>query len=69
MSVELPSPSLFEPLYKELQMFQYKYLPSGKITYQAMSGFHDDCIMSLAICNFNRIENPMGKKLVISGIR
>lgn len=69
MSIELPSPSLFEPLYKELQMFQYKYLPSGKITYQAMSGFHDDCIMSLAICNFNRIENPMGKKLVISGIR
>ena len=69
MNLELPSPALFEPLYKELQMFQYKYLPSGKITYQAMSGFHDDCVMSLAICNYNRIENPMGKKLIISGIR
>ena len=69
ISVELPSPNLFNPLYKELQMFQYKFLPSGKITYQAMAGFHDDCVMSLAICNFNRIENPMGKKLVISGIR
>jgi hypothetical protein len=69
LSLELPSPNLFEPLYKELQMFQYKYLPSGRITYQAMAGFHDDCVMSLAICNWNRIENPIRKKLVISGLR
>jgi phage terminase large subunit len=69
LSLELPSPNLFEPLYKELHAFQYKYLPSGKITYQAMAGFHDDCVMSLAICNWNRIENPIRKKLVISGLR
>ena len=69
LSLELPSPNLFAPLYKELQMFQYKYLPSGRITYQAMSGYHDDCVMSLAICNWNRIENPIRKKLVISGLR
>jgi phage terminase large subunit len=69
LAVELPSPNLFAPLYKELQMFQYKYLPSGKISYQAMSGHHDDTVMSLAICNWNRIENPIRKKLVISGLR
>ena len=69
LGLELPSPNLFAPLYKELQMFQYKYLPSGRITYQAMSGHHDDCVMSLAICNWNRIENPIRKKLVISGLR
>ena len=69
LGLELPSPNLFAPLYKELQMFQYKYLPSGRITYQAMSGYHDDCVMSLAICNWNRIENPIRKKLVISGLR
>ena len=68
-NLELPSPALFEPLYKELQMFQYKYLPSGKVSYEAMSGAHDDTVMSLAICNWNRIENPQSRKLVISGIR
>jgi hypothetical protein len=68
-SVELPSPNLFNPLYKELQMFQYKFLPSGKISYQAMSGGHDDTVMSLAICNWNRVENPIRKKLYIGGIR
>jgi len=65
LGLELPSPNLFAPLYKELQMFQYKYLPSGRITYQAMSGHHDDCVMSLAICNWNRISNPVRKKLHI----
>ena len=64
-NLELPSPNLFEPLYKELQMFQYKYLPSGKVSYEAMSGFHDDTVMSLAICNWHRIENPTQRKLFI----
>jgi hypothetical protein len=69
MNLELPSVNLFEPLYKELHAFQYKYLPSGKISYQAMSGMHDDCVMSLAICNWNRVTNPIRKKLIISAIR
>ena len=68
-ALELPSPNLFQPLYKELQMFQYKYLPSGKVQYAAMSGAHDDTVMSLAICNWNRIQNPTSKKLVISSLR
>jgi hypothetical protein len=63
--LELPSPNLFQPLYQELQMFQYKYLPSGKVQYGAMSGAHDDTVMSLAICNWNRIQNPSSKKLHI----
>lgn len=68
-NLELPSPNLFNPLYKELQMFQYKYLPSGKVSYQAMSGAHDDTVMSLAICNWNRIENPIRKKMYVGSIR
>jgi len=68
-SVELPSPKLFLPLYQELQMFQFKYLPSGKVQYEAQSGWHDDCVMSLGICNWNRIQNPNKRKLVISSIR
>jgi hypothetical protein len=68
-NLELPSPNLFNPLYKELQMFQYRYLPSGKISYEAMSGAHDDCVMSLAMCNWNRIQNPNKRKLHISSLR
>ena len=68
-ALELPSPNLFQPLYKELQMFQYKYLPSGKVQYAAMSGAHDDTVMSLAICNWNRIQNPTSKKLIITSLR
>jgi hypothetical protein len=68
-NLELPSPNLFPPLYQELGMFQYKYLPSGKVSYQAMAGSHDDCVMSLAICNWNRVENPSQKKLHISSLR
>jgi phage terminase large subunit len=68
-NLELPSPNLFHPLYQELQMFQYKFLPSGRISYQAMSGAHDDTVMSLAICNWNRIENPIRKKMYVGSIR
>ena len=50
-------------------MFQYKYLPSGKVQYAAMSGAHDDTVMSLAICNWNRIQNPTSKKLIITSLR
>ena len=67
-ALELPSPNLFQPLYQELQMFQYKYLPSGKVQYAAMSGANDDCVMSLAICNWNRIQNPSQKKIYISNL-
>ena len=67
--LELPSPNLFQHLYKELQMFQYKYLPSGKVSYQAMSGAHDDCVMSLAICNWNRVDNKHKKNLYVSSLR
>lgn len=67
--IELPSPNLFNPLYRELQMFQYRYLPSGKVSYEAMSGAHDDTVMSLAMCNWNRIQNPSKKKLYVSGLR
>lgn len=68
-NIELPSPNLFNSLYKELQMFQYKFLPSGKIQYGAMSGAHDDTVMSLAICNWNRVENPIRKKISVGSIR
>lgn len=46
----LPTKDLFEPLDTELRVFTFEYsTKSRKIRYFAPAGFHDDCIMSLAI--------------------
>lgn len=48
--LKLPSPELNADLYKELSVFTYEYSPkSRKIKYGAPSGFHDDCVISLAL--------------------
>lgn len=48
--LKLPSPDLNADLYKELSVFTYEYSPkSRKIKYGAPSGFHDDCVISLAL--------------------
>jgi len=50
-SIKLPSKKLFEPLYNELQTFSFKYSPqTRRIIYGVIQGFHDDCVMSLAMC-------------------
>ncbi len=41
----------------ELQVFTYELTRTGKISYGAPSGFHDDVVMSLAMANFYRSEN------------
>lgn len=46
----LPSRNLFEPLDTELKVFTFEYsTKSRRIRYFSPAGFHDDCIMSLAI--------------------
>ena len=68
-SIELPSVSLFEPLYQELTQFEYKVSPSGLIQYGAPSSMHDDCVISIALANYNRVNNVSRGKLVISSLR
>lgn len=36
------------PITQELEIFEYTYTPSG-VRYSAPQGFHDDCVMSLAL--------------------
>ena len=36
------------PIVKELEIFEYQYTQHG-VKYSAPSGFHDDCVMSLAL--------------------
>lgn len=46
----LPTKTLFEPLDTELRVFTFEYsTKSRRIKYFAPPGFHDDCIMSLAM--------------------
>jgi hypothetical protein len=43
-------------LTSELKRYEYEISPSGGITYNAPSGYHDDCVMALALANHGRWE-------------
>lgn len=60
--IQIPSKKLFEPLYNELSVFTYEYSPKSRnVKYGAPSGFHDDCVMSLAIAyNLKRTNSKYG---------
>jgi len=58
IDVKIPSPELFRALPFELSIYEYDYSPKTRtIRYNAPNSFHDDCVMSLAICNANRKQN------------
>jgi len=46
--ITIPKEVLMPVLHLELSTFTYKILPSGKLSYGAPSGLHDDIVMSLA---------------------
>ena len=69
IQLELPSHNLFPALSEELEIFEYEVLPSGKIRYGHPQGFHDDCVLSLAICNWNRVNPKRGGSIKISSLR
>ena len=41
-------------LIHELEVYEYEITRAGNITYNAPSGFHDDCVISLALMNWHR---------------
>jgi phage FluMu gp28-like protein len=46
---------LDEPVQtNELQIFEYTINPSGTVSYSAPEGYHDDCVMALALANWAR---------------
>ena len=48
--LSIPSMKLNNHLYSELEVFTYEYSPKSRsVKYGAPSGFHDDCVMSLAL--------------------
>ncbi len=61
----LPTKDLFEPLDTELRVFTFEYsTKSRKVRYFAPAGFHDDCVMSLAIAVDSK-NHLIPKKFVV----
>ena len=46
----------WEVLTVEMRRYEYAIGPSGGITYSAPAGYHDDCVMALALANHRRWE-------------
>ncbi len=44
-------PASWDVLTNELKRFEYDISASGAITYNAPAGFHDDCVIALALAN------------------
>jgi hypothetical protein len=44
-------------IQKELRSYEAELTKTGKLTYNAASGFHDDCVIALALANLHREEN------------
>ncbi len=60
----------WEILTAELKRCEYEISPSGGITYNAPSGYHDDCVMALALANHGRWEaESSGRMMAIGGGR
>jgi hypothetical protein len=61
-------PSTWDVLTAEMRRFEYAISPSGGITYDAPSGYHDDCVMALALANHRRWETEScGNMLRVEG--
>ena len=47
-------PEEWEVLTNELRRYEYEISARGRISYGAPSGFHDDCVIALALANHCR---------------
>jgi hypothetical protein len=53
-SIKIPN---IKTIREEFELFEYKLTKTGKITYSAPEGRHDDCVMSIAMANYYCDEN------------
>ena len=69
-TVRIPGKDLFPWLLSELEVFTYDYNPKTRsIRYGHPVGLHDDCVMSLAIANYNRKQNKTLGTYAVMGRR
>ncbi len=61
-------PAGWDVLTAEMRRYEYQIGPSGGITYNAPAGYHDDCVMALALANHRRWETEsVGRMLPVAG--
>ena len=69
-TIRIPNGDLFPWLLSELETFTYDYNPKTRsIKYGHPNGLHDDCVISLAIANFNRKQNKSLGSYAVMGKR
>ena len=69
-TVMIPSAEVFPWLLSELEVFTYDYNPKTRsIKYGHPTGLHDDCVISLAIVNYNRKQNKTLGTYAVMGKR
>lgn len=61
---QIKVPNIVE-VKKELNAFAYAITRTGKISYNAPSGFHDDIVMAMALANWYRVENEGSGNLAV----
>ena len=66
-SLELPHKEFFPHIYNELNAYSYKIGPTGTMTFNAPSGFYDDCVMSLMLANEAKRSVGSASKIYIGG--
>jgi hypothetical protein len=53
-------PAAWEILTNEMKRYEYAISPNGAITYSALSGYHDDCVIALALVARVRTVDTVG---------
>jgi hypothetical protein len=62
-------PEEWKVLTNEMQRYEYEISARGHLTYNAPAGFHDDCVMALALANHRRWQTAScGQLLTIAPI-
>lgn len=56
-------PASWEVLTTELERYEYEISPAGQISYGAPAGYHDDCVMALALAQWGRVRYGAGAGL------
>ena len=65
--LELPHKDHFPHLYNELNAYSYKINATGTISFNAPSGYFDDCVMSLMLANESRTKSVVKKSGIYIG--
>jgi hypothetical protein len=65
--LELPYKDFFPHLYNELNAYSYKINATGTISFNAPSGYFDDCVMSLMLANESRTKSVVKKSGIYIG--